>query len=62
MGSKTYLDTTGVSEEISGDKTRIIIIIYVYFILIIIYVYFILTFFYVTSLGKKLDQKVALPT
>ena len=61
MGSKTYLDTTGGSEEISGDKTRIIIIIYVYFILII-YVYFILTFFYVTSLGKKLDQKVALPT
>ena len=53
MGSKTYLDTTGGSEEISGDKTRIIIIIYVYFIL---------TFFYVTSLGKKLDQKVALPT
>ena len=61
MGSKTYLDTTGGSEEISGDKTRIIIIIYVYFILII-YVYFILTFFYVTFSAEKWLQKVNLKT
>ena len=61
MGSKTYLDTTGGSEEITGDKTRIIIIIYVYFILII-YVYFILTFFYVTSFSKKRNQNEALST